>query len=170
MSGPVPTAAFDIAMLLLRIGLGWVFLYAAWKNTENAAARAWTRNETALLFSSLEPVRRERVASVAATIGLAMMYGGGAAVLFGVAPRAGGLAIALFSALGMRIHALRRDEAKLAGEAGDAMGWSAFGAHVAAGLKNWALIASGIMIVLVGAGSYALGPDPGATLAEKIFR
>ena len=39
------------------------------------------------------------------------------------------------------------------------MGWSAYSAHVAAGLKNWALAGAGIAIMLIGAGKYAIGPD-----------
>lgn len=149
----------DLAILLLRLGVAWVFLYAAWKNSENKAARDWTANETSLLFRKFPEEQRKRLGRICAVIGLVMMYGGGLSILLGVEPRAGGLAIALFSALGMRIHAIRRDEAKQAGDAGNAMGWSAYGAHIAAGLKNWALIGAGIFFVLVGAGAYGLRID-----------
>jgi uncharacterized membrane protein YphA (DoxX/SURF4 family) len=153
------SATGNLALLILRLSVAWVFLFAAWKNTENAAAWAWTKNETALLFSNFAPEQRELLGRISAVAGMVMMYGGGGAVLTGVEPRLGGLAIAVFSLLGMRIHAIRREEAKIAAEAGNAMGWSAYGAHVAAGLKNWALIGAGLFFFLVGAGRYGLEID-----------
>jgi hypothetical protein len=67
--------------------------------------------------------------------------------------------LAAFSLMGMRIHQIRRDEALKAAQSGDAMGWSAYSAHVAAGLKNWALAGAGLALALIGAGKYAIGPD-----------
>lgn len=152
------------ALLVLRIGVAYVFLYAAWKNTENAAAWKWTTNETALLFRNWPDTQREKLARLCAVAGMAVMYGGGASVLLGVEPRVGGIFIATFSIMGMWIHGIRRDEAKQAGEAGNIMGWSAYGAHVAAGLKNWALAAAGVVFVLIGAGRYGLQIDFAARL------
>jgi uncharacterized membrane protein YphA (DoxX/SURF4 family) len=152
-------ATYDIALLVLRVSMAFVFLYAAWKNTENAAAWTWTKNETALLFRGLPEPERARVARLVALLGMVMMYAGGLSILLAIEPRLGGLAIAVFSAMGMAIHAIRRDEAKAAGESGDAMGWSAYSAHVAARLKNVALIGAGLVFVLVGAGRYGLGVD-----------
>ena len=148
-----------LALLVLRLGVAYVFLYAAWKNTENAAAWTWTTNETALLFKGWPDTQREKLARLCAVVGMAMMYGGGALVLLCLEPRFGGLLIAIFSIMGMWIHAIRRDEAKQAGEAGDMMGWSAYSAHIAAGLKNWALAAAGLAFVLAGAGRYGLQID-----------
>lgn len=148
-----------LALLVLRLGVAYVFLYAAWKNTENAAAWTWTTNETALLFKNRPEAERAKLARLCAIAGMAMMYGGGVSVLLGLEPRLGGLLIAAFSIMGMWIHAIRRDEAKQAGEAGNMMGWSAYSAHVAAGLKNWVLVAAGSVFFLAGAGRYGLGPD-----------
>lgn len=148
-----------LAVFLLRLGVAYVFLYAAWKNTENAAARKWTIDETALLFRNWPDPQREKLARLCAFVGMVMTYGGGASVLLGVEPRLGGLLIAAFSLMGMKIHAIRREEAKLAGEAGIAMGWSAYSAHIAAGLKNWALVAAGLFFVLAGSGRYGARVD-----------
>jgi uncharacterized membrane protein YphA (DoxX/SURF4 family) len=139
--------------------VAWVFLFAAWKNTENSSAWSRTKNETALLFAHFAPDRRELLARISAVVGIAMMYGGGASVLFGLEPRLGGLAISVFSLLSMRIHAIRCDEAKKAADAGNTMGWSAYGAHVASGRKNWALVGAGLLFFLMGAGRYGLGID-----------
>jgi uncharacterized membrane protein YphA (DoxX/SURF4 family) len=149
----------NLAILVLRLGEAYVFLYAAWKNTENAAAWKWTVDETALLFKGWPDPQRESLARLCAFAGMVIMYGGAASILVGLEPRLGGLLIAAFSIIGMRIHAIRRDEAKLAGEAGNLMGWSAYSGHVAAGLKNWALAAAGLFFVLVGSGRYGLQVD-----------
>lgn len=153
-----------LGLLVLRIGVAYVFLYAAWKNTENAAAWAWTTNETALLFRGRPDAQREKLARLCTAVGMAMMYGGGASVLLGFEPRVGGLLIAVFSIMGMCIHAIRRDEAKQAAQGGNMMGWSAYSAHVAAGLKNWGLAAAGMVFVLIGAGRYGLQIDLTARL------
>jgi uncharacterized membrane protein YphA (DoxX/SURF4 family) len=154
----------DAGLLILRLGIGYVFLYAAWKNTENAAAWKWTVTETAVLFKNRPEDERARLASTSALAGVVMMYGGGASVLLGLEPRLGGLILGVFSILGMRIHAIRRDEAKEAADAGNAMGWSAYSAHIAAGLKNWALAAAGVTFVLMGAGRYGFTDLTGALL------
>jgi uncharacterized membrane protein YphA (DoxX/SURF4 family) len=154
MNDPVTV---NLALLILRLSVAWVFLFAAWKNTENSAAWTRTKNETALLLPSSR--RIELLARISAVVGMAMMYGGGTSVLLGLEPRLGGLAISVFSLLSMRIHAIRRDEAKKAADAGNAMGWSAYGAHVAAGRKNWALVGAGLLLFLMGAGRYGLGID-----------
>ena len=134
---------FDLALLILRLSVAYIFLYAAWKNTENVAAWTWTINETALLFRSYPDKRRRKIARLCAIVAMVMKYGGGITILLGLEPRLGGLSIAVFSLFGMRIHAIRRDEAKHAGEAGNTMGWSAYGAHLVAGLKNWAFVGAG---------------------------
>src|SRR5437868_1590035 len=112
----------DLALLVLRLSVAYILLYAAWKNTENKAAWTWTVNETALLFKSFSDAQKLKLARLSALAGMVMMYGGGLMILLGLEPRLGGLLIAIFSLLGMRIHAIRGDEAKQAGEGGNAMG------------------------------------------------
>src|ERR1700687_4734746 len=109
-------ANHDPALLILRLSVAWVFLFAAWKNTENSAAWEWTKNETGLLFASLPSDKRATLTLVASLIGMALMYGGGVSILLGIEPRLGGFAIAVFSLMGMKLHAIRRDEAKQAAE------------------------------------------------------
>ena len=65
-----------LAILVLRLGEAYVFLYAAWKNTENAAAWKWTVDETALLFKGWPDPQRESLARQCAFGGMVMMYGG----------------------------------------------------------------------------------------------
>ena len=149
----------DLALFVLRISVAYVFLYAAWKNTQNKTAWAWTINESSLLFQNLSPGIRQRMTRISAIGGMILMYGGGVSILLGIEPRVGGLFIAIFSLVGIRIHAIRRDEAHKAADEGNQMGWSAYSAHVAAGLKNWALIGTGITFFLLGAGTLSLGVD-----------
>ena len=158
------TASGDLGLLMLRLGLAYVFLYAAWRNTQNKAAWAWTTSETGLLFRRLPEPQRQAVSARAAMAGMVLMYGGGLSVLLGVEARLGGLALALFSTLGMRIHAIRRDEALAAGNAGNAMGWSAYSAHIAAGLKNVALISAGLALAIMGSGRWSLSDIVGRWL------
>jgi len=143
---------WELALLVLRLSEAWVFLYAAWQNTKNAQAWQWTVNETGLLFQSFPDPTRKTLALLCSIAGMFMMYGGGISVLFGIEPRLGGLAIAAFSFMGMRIHAIHRAEAWKAAQAGDPMGWSAYSAHIAAGLKNWGLAGAGLALTLVGTG------------------
>lgn len=163
------TDAKDYADLALRLGVAWVFLYAAWRNTNTATAREWTRGETALLFRGVGLSSNHWLVSAATIVGMAMMYGGGIAVLLGSFARPGGLALALFSLMGIRIHLIRRDEALVEANTGIAIAWSAFAGHVAAGLKNWALAGAGLYFVLAGAGRFSLGPDAGAALVARLL-
>lgn len=162
--------AHETGLLLLRASLAWVFLYAAWANMSTPAAWAWTQGESALFFPRAPEARRRRLGRVAAIVGMAMMVLGGASVLAGVEPRLGGLALAVFSLMGMRVHAIRREEARAAaGTAADpAMAWSAFGAHVAARLKNIALAGAGLFFVFSGAGRWVLSDRLGDWLGWGI--
>jgi uncharacterized membrane protein YphA (DoxX/SURF4 family) len=149
----------DLALLALRISVGYVFLFAAWKNTKNEAARKATIFDTSLLFQNLQVSDRMRISKLCAIIGMIMMYLGGISVLLGLEPRIGGILIAVFSALGMRIHAIKADEAKQAGESGNLMGWSGYSGHSAAEVKNWGFIGAGIFFLLGGVGDYGFGID-----------
>jgi uncharacterized membrane protein YphA (DoxX/SURF4 family) len=149
----------DVALLVLRLSEAYVFLYAAWLNTKDAAARQWTINETGLLFQNFPEQQRKTLALLCSIAGMIMMYGGGICVLLGLEPRLGGILIAVFSLMGIRIHAIRRDEALKAANGGNQMGWLAYSANVAAGIKNWGLAGAGVALVLTGAGRYGLGID-----------
>ena len=60
--------------------------------------------------------------------------------------------------MGMRIHAIRRDEAKQAADAGNAMGWSAEQPHRRLDLRIGALLEPGCSL-LACEGRYVLGID-----------
>jgi uncharacterized membrane protein YphA (DoxX/SURF4 family) len=150
---------WDAALLVLRLSEAYVFLYAAWLNTKDTAAWQWTVNETGLLFQKFPEPQQKKLALLCSIAGMIMMYGGGISVLLGLEPRLGGIMIAVFSLMGMKLHAIRRDQALKAAQGGDQMGWVAYSANVAAGLKNWGLAGAGVALVLTGAGLYGLRID-----------
>jgi hypothetical protein len=162
------SAATEIGWLLARAGVAYVFLYAAWMNTRNAASWNWTVGQTELILGFVPERNRSGAAVLCSVAGMAMMYGGGLSVLLGLEGRLGALALIIFSALGMAVHRVNREQAlPLAKEIGtmapaakdkaEALGWSAYGAHVAAGLKNIALIGVNALFMLDTEGP-AVGP------------
>ena len=159
-------ASNDLAHLILRVSVAWVFLYAAWGNTSTAAAWQWTKGESALFYPNVAEPLRSKLALISAIIGMALMYFGGLSLLLGLEPRLGGLAVAAFSLMGMRVHAIRRNDAlrTATSNTSDVMAWSAYGAHIAAGLKNWALIGAGLFITLTGGGAWIVSDVAGAII------
>lgn len=165
----------DVGILCARLGVAIVVLYAAWQNTKNAAGREWTINNTALLFRFLPEKMRRGVAEPAAWAGLVMMWGGGLSVLAGLEPRLGAAALIVFLTLGMLIHRINRQDVIALGkeisEAAPAMAakandlaWSAFGAHLAAGLKNVAMIGVNALFLVNGTGPWTVSDRIGAWL------
>lgn len=153
------TSLSTIAWILARLSVAYVFLYAAWQNTRNATAREWTVGQTALLLGFVPTAQRRQVSVLCAIAGMIMMYGGGISILIGLEGRIGACALIVFSAMGMGIHRANRQlalqsAAAIAGEApnvkdkAEALGWSAYGAHLAAGLKNIALIGINALFLL----------------------
>lgn len=147
-----------VALLLLRLSLAWVFLYAAFRCTSSKLAWSAICHETELFFPFLAPgPRKHFLGTIAAVIGMAMMYGGGLSVLLGIESRLGGLDIALFSLLGLRIHFVHMAEALAEAPTGNAMAIKAYSALSASANKNYVLIAAGLLFFLLGAGPYSLG-------------
>jgi uncharacterized membrane protein YphA (DoxX/SURF4 family) len=145
--------------LIARATVAYVFLYAAWMNTRDSASRTWTIGQTELILGFVPEASRHRVAVLGAVAGMVMMYGGGISILFGIEGRIGAIALIVFSAVGMQIHRVNRAQAlPLANEIGAmaptvkdqalTLGWSAYGAHVAAGLKNISLMGINALFVL----------------------
>jgi uncharacterized membrane protein YphA (DoxX/SURF4 family) len=145
--------------LIVRATIAYVFLYAAWMNTRDSASRTWTIGQTELILGFVPVANRHRVAVLGAVAGMVMLYGGGISILFGIEGRIGAIVLILFSAMGMQVHRVNRAQAlPLANEIASTapsvkdkaltLGWSAYGAHVAAGLKNISLIGINALFVL----------------------
>lgn len=150
----------DLALLLLRIAVAWVFLYAAWMNSRNNMSRDWTANETAILFRGTPLAGKMGLIRPVAMIGVTMMYLGGLGVLLGVLPRLAGILLFVFTVPGIFIHIRNRADAMTWGEAveaavpedrkGDAgaLKWSAYAGHHSSALKNYALLGAAAFFIL----------------------
>jgi uncharacterized membrane protein YphA (DoxX/SURF4 family) len=145
--------------LALRLGVGLLFLNAAWACGKNAAARQWTIEETAILF-------RPPLAKPFALIGIGVMGLGGLLVLLGLFGRVGGLMLAGFLVPGAVIHFRKRNEADvLAAELRplttvpdrlDVLHVSARLGHHSSALKNLALVGVTLFMAAVGTGPWSM--------------
>lgn len=155
-----PADNLDSALLLLRLSIAAVFLSAGYSCTVTKGAFARIKHETECFFPFLPAGgAKERMGGIAAMIGMAMIYGGGISLLLGIEPRLGGLDVALFSLLGLRVHHVSRSIALRAAMAGDEMGIKAVSGLKASAMKNWVVVAAGLTFFLVGGGKYGLGID-----------
>jgi uncharacterized membrane protein YphA (DoxX/SURF4 family) len=153
-----------IGWIAVRVGIGYVYLFALYKNTENTAARQWLVEHTAYMFPSWsEPVRTRR-AKVLAWIGMAMMLVGGLSVLIGIEGRAGAGLLFGFTAIGIYQHKREREVAmaiaeKVLPQIPDSVKnefatiqWSAYSGHFSSELKNWGLCGICVAICCWGTG------------------
>lgn len=150
----------DWALLLLRLGIAWVFLYAAWMNSRDKASRDWTANETAILFRGTPLAGAARLIRVFSMIGVAIMYAGGLGLALGVLPRLAALMLFVFTVPGIVIHIRNRADAlKVGGELeaavpqaqaapASALKWLAYAGHHSSALKNYALLGMCAFFVL----------------------
>ncbi|MDQ4086582.1 MAG: DoxX family protein [Pseudomonadota bacterium] len=147
----------DWALLPLRLAVAWVFLYAAWMNSRDAASRDWTANETAILFRGTPLAGATRLIRILAMVGVAIMYVGGLGIALGVLPRLAAAMLFVFTAAGTVIHIRNRADAmKLGGEleaaaphpAATALKWLAYAGHHSSALKNYALLGACAFFIL----------------------
>lgn len=90
----------ELGSLLIRISVAWLFLTAAWYDTRGFKL---IQKETGLLF-------KWRPGFFAAA-GVMMMAAGAVSILFGIFPRLGALALAIFLVPATMIHYKDRDRA-----------------------------------------------------------
>lgn len=150
----------DLALLLLRLATAWVFLYAAWMNSRDAASREWTANETAILFRNSPLADATRLIRLFSLVGVAIMYAGGLGIALGLFPRLAGLMLFVFTVPGIVIHLRdRADTLKLGGEleagvappqigTATALKWLAYSGHHSSALKNYALLGVCAFLIL----------------------
>lgn len=147
----------EIGSLIIRLALAWLFLTGTWASSKDAAGRAFTVSETALVFK-WHP-------ALFATLGVLMMGLGGLSVLFGVLPRLGALALTVFLVPAAMIHFAKRDQAMalkakiepaLANNPGadgalNLLTTTAVLGHFTAGVKTLALLGASLYLVIAGA-------------------
>jgi uncharacterized membrane protein YphA (DoxX/SURF4 family) len=140
-----------VGWLVVRLSMAYVYLYALYLNTHDAAARSWLVQHTAYLFPNTPEPQRTTFAKIGAIVGMAMMFLGGVSILLGLEGRIGGLLLLVFTAGGIYQHRREREVAMevaaraepfvaAAGKADfSTVQWSAYSGHISSGLKNWAL-------------------------------
>lgn len=163
-------ANYDTGVLLVRGGIAFLYLYAAYMNSRNKASMQWTIENTKPLFVNTRFANNIAFNTRCAYLGIISMYAGGISILLGIEGRLGALLLALFTVGGTIIHRRQQmemqkvalenaNEMKIAGPA-----WSAFAAHFANILKNVALILIMIFLVLCGTGKYQV-----SDITSRIF-
>jgi len=154
--------------LVVRLTMAYVYLYALYMNTHDAAARSWLIEHTAYLFPKTPEPQRTKFAKIGALLGMAMMLLGGVSILLGLEGRIGGLLLVLFTAGGIYQHRREREVAMaiaakvepLVPQAAKAdfstLQWSAYSGHISSGLKNWALCGISFGFLAWGTGPWSI--------------
>ncbi len=164
----------DAGLFLARLAIAYVFLYAAYLNAK-AENREWLVTHTGLLFPSGSS---KNLIKVAACVGVAMMFAGGASMFLGLAIWVGATMLIAFTVLGYLQHrkevelstclanALVAETEPLLAAATNAkairqllldLRVSAYSGQFSSGLKNWGLI-GGLMVLgfVTGSGQFSL--------------
>jgi uncharacterized membrane protein YphA (DoxX/SURF4 family) len=162
------TMSLDIAVLVGRVAVAYVYLYAGYLNGKSEN-REWLLTHTALLLpTGTSPL----LIKIIAFIGVAMMVIGGVSVLLGLATVWGSALLILFTLLGYLQHnkevqfatkvsnALLTEIKPLIATSTDAelirrnlqnLSISAYSGQFSSGLKNWGLIGGLIFLCAHGA-------------------
>ena len=153
---------YNIAILFLRLGIAFLYVYAAYMNSKDKASLQWTINNTLPLFRNTSVAKNPTLIKWFAYSGVLIMYTGGLSVLIGFEARIGSALLLIFTVCGTVIHQrLKNDAREIATKnAADlqlsGIAWSAFSAHFANILKNICLVLILIFIILNGVGKYQL--------------
>lgn len=151
---------YDIAILFVRFGISFLYVYAAYMNSKDKAGLQWTIENTKPLFRNTKFAKNISVIKFFAYSGILIMYIGGISVLIGLEAREGSLLLLLFTVGGTIVHQRQKGDAKeMAIENStnaqiSTIAWSAFSAHFANILKNVCLIFILIFVFFNGIGKY----------------
>lgn len=161
---------YDTACFALRLGIAFLYIYAAFMNSKDKISLQWTIDNTRPLFRNTSFEKNEQVIRVFAYCGIAIMYIGGASVLFGIEARLGAILLLAFTIGGTIIHNRQRlDARKLAlnnssNPVLSGIAWSAFAAHFANILKNICLFLILLFIFFCGVGKHTITDIIGKSL------
>lgn len=153
---------YDMAILFLRIGIAFLYIYAAYMNSKDKASLKWTVDNTLPLFRNTQIAKNPILIKWIAYVGILVMYVGGASILLGVESRLGAFLLFIFTIGGTIIHQRLKNDAKEIAINNPTnlqlsnMAWSAFSAHFANILKNICLVLIFIFIILNGVGKYQI--------------
>ena len=151
---------YDTSILFLRVGIAFLYLYAAYMNSKDKISLQWTIDNTKPLFRNTKLAENIFAMNFFAYCGILIMYIGGISILIGIEARAGAFLLLVFTIGGTVIHSRQKNDAKeiaLKNSPNDelsSIAWSAFSAHFANILKNICLILILIFVCLKGVGKY----------------
>ena len=153
---------YDTSILLLRAGIAFLYVYAAYMNSKDKISLQWTIDNTKPLFRNTKYAENIPLIKFFAYCGIAIMYIGGLSILIGIEARLGAFILLAFTIGGTVIHNRQRNDAKeiaiknSANAELSSIAWSAFAAHFANILKNVCLILILLFVVLNGVGKYQI--------------
>lgn len=161
-----PTSV-DTGLLILRLGLSFVFLGAAIIHTKDREGRASAAHFTSLLFPSESREGNRGIVNLCAAAAVAALYLGGLGVLLGVGVEAAAAIIFIFAACGFLIHMRDGQLASAVAEqlaqrvpdeaaAINRIRFSALVGSASSGIKNIALMGSAALLWLHGGGYYSV--------------
>ncbi len=150
----------DVALLILRLSVAYVFLHGAWMISRNQTVRKRSVKRTAILFDTSSFLNNMTVAKICAYIGFALMYLGSIGLILGLATRVSAAFLFIFTVPGIIVHLRERDQAiALVETVSRSMGvadrdqtellkWSAYAGHQSSANKNYALLGAALFFML----------------------
>lgn len=152
----------DLAILFLRLGIAFLYIYAAYMNSKDKVSLEWTIENTKPLFRNTKIDGNSTAIKFFAYFGILIMYVGGVSVLLGIEPRVGAFLLLIFTVGGTVIHWQQKNDAREVAIRNSnniefaSIAWSAYAAHFANILKNICLILVLFFICMNGAGKYQI--------------
>ncbi len=159
----------DVALLILRIGMAFLFLSAAVIHSKDAAGRSSTLHYTSLLFPGT--ATNSGLIKLCGFIAGAVLYLSGLGVLLGVELKISAFFMFLFSACGVVIHIRDGSQAFAAATAlepllpSDAVAvirrvkGSAMAGNGSSAIKNIPVMAAAMLLMIEGGGRYGFTPQ-----------
>lgn len=160
----------DLALLILRLAIAYVFLHGAWMISRNETVRDRSVKRTAILFASSPYRDNMTIANISAYVGFALMYLGSIGLILGLATRISAALLLIFTVPGIVVHLRERDQAialvesvskyidKADQSQTELLKWSAYAGHQSSANKNYALLGAALFFILASDphGSFAL--------------
>ena len=161
-------AADDLALLILRLTVAYVYLHGAWMISRNETVRARTVTRTSVLLDNTPFENNQAVARLIAYSGVLCMYLGSMGLIFGFQIKIAAFLLFLFTVPGIVVHLKERDQAldlvaSLDGtndpELVEQLKASTYAGHQSSANKNYALLGAALFLLLSSDpnGAYAIG-------------
>lgn len=160
-------AYYDVGLLVVRIGLAFLFLSAAIIHSKDIKGRSSAVHFTSLLFHGRPLAGNQGLMRALAFLSVVILYLGGLGVLLGIEVKSAAALIVWVAACGWLIH--MRDgqialetanalELRVPAEAAmiGRIRFSAFVGNASSATKNVPVMAAAILLILQGGGSYSL--------------